>query len=199
MTIPLPPPGGAGWDAVDVSGILSVAGGRDQRCSARIAAHDRILITSEQVNRRGEALLCRLEKIGLIPGWVGPAAAAGFILVPDYGDARRDRVAARLAWLMACNREADRRDAPRIVPLHRQVVVRFADDIAIEGDIDDLSLSGVRVRFAPSLTLHRMWLPGAAVTVGKRHATVVRTEPDTIAARFRLPFTQETFNPSVII
>jgi hypothetical protein len=186
--------------SVSVPGRLSLAGGPETPCRARAAPDDTFLIAVQGAARRGEAALCQLDRIGLIPGRVGPPHEEGFVLIPDLCEARRARVRARLARLVGHGREGiEQRDSPRFVPLHRTVAVRFADGLFAEGVIEDLSKSGARIRFSPAVEAHRVWLPGMQVTVGKRYALVVRTELETIAVRFRLPFTDDTFNPSVVL
>ncbi len=185
---------------VSVAGRLSLAGGPETPCRAQPAPDDTFLIVTGEPARPGQVALCQLDRIGLIPGQVGASHGDGFLLIPDLCAARRGRVAARLAWLADRGRAGiEQRDAPRLVPLHRTVAVRLADGLFAEGEIEDLSKSGARIRFSPAVQAHRVWLPGMQVTVGKRYALVVRTELETIAVRFRLPFTDDTFNPSVVL
>lgn len=192
-------------EAISVTGLFSLNGGPEHPCRAEIAVPERFRIATAETVRGGEAALCRLDGLGLITGRVdtlgtkGFTRFKGFALIPDLCPARRERVEARIAWLAARNRPGgDLRSTPRIVPLLRSVTVRLPDGFVAAGEIDDLSKTGARVRFpgsGPSLP----WLPGMQVTVGKRYAVVVRTEAGVIAVRFRLPFTDDTFNPSVVL
>lgn len=181
---------------VRVAGRLSLDGGGDHPCQADITSPERVVITAAEPGRGGEAVLCRLDGIGLIAGHVASPTGTGFTLIPDLCEARRDRVAARLMWL---RNGIDQRAAPRIVPLHRTVVIRSAHDMIAEGEIDDLSKSGARIRLLSPPASHRLWMQGLPVAVGKRFSVIVRTEPGRIAVRFHLPFSDETFNPSVIL
>lgn len=186
--------------ALSVTGIVSLAGGHEHPCRAEIVMSDRFEIATPEAVRRGEPALCRLEGVGLIPGRVDAPHADGFTLVSDLCGTRRERVEARLAWLAVRGREGnERRSFPRIVPIHRAVPVRLPDGYVAEGEIEDLSKSGARIRFTAPIEASRLWQAGMQVTVGKRYAIVVRTEPETMAVRFRLPLSDETFNPSVVL
>ncbi|MCJ2014405.1 PilZ domain-containing protein [Methylobacterium sp. J-076] len=196
---PEPPDGRAG-PPIHVDGRVAVAGGPEAFCRARIGGPDAILIVTAAGGRRGQRALCRLDRIGVIPGRVGAPGEAGFALIPDLCDVRRERIRARLAWLVS--REAargDQRGTPRIVPVHRAVTVRLSDGRNAQGEIDDLSKSGARIRLPADAGPSHAWLAGMPVTVGKRYAVLVRAEDGVIAVRFRLPFTDETFNPSVVL
>lgn len=186
-------------DTVSLMGLMSLGGGPESPCRAEVAVPDRFMIATAEIARGGEPALCRLDGLGLIPGRVEAPGTDGFTLVPDLCGARRERIETRLAWLAARSRPGgDLRTTPRIVPLLRNVAVRLPDGFVAAGEIDDLSKTGARVRFAGT-DRSLLWVPGMRVTVGKRYAVVVRTEAGTIAVRFHLPFTDDTFNPSVVL
>ncbi len=173
--------------------------GREYACSAHRLSP---LGAEFQVNATmvaGDAVTCRLDRVGLLHGHVTDASERAFTLAFDLTDARRERLAARIAWLSACaDGRVEQRAAPRIVPIHPEVVVTFEDGFPIEGRILDFSPFGAAIALDGRL---RPFV-GQTVKVGKRYAEVVRIldgEVRGMAVRFRLPFAPETFNPSALL
>ncbi|MCK2054245.1 pilus assembly protein PilZ [Methylobacterium sp. 37f] len=146
--------------------------------------------------------VCYLDGIGAVPGRITARNPDGLTLHPTLNEERRKRITARLAWKTTrAGWTTEQREALRLVPEHREVQVRFADDAIapgemLHGEILDLSRTGAKIqlfRATPAAIV------GAAVTAGKRFATVVRVEDTVIAIRFRLPFSDETFNASLVL
>lgn len=148
----------------------------------------------------GDAVTCRLDGVGLLQGHVAATSEGGFTMAFALTDARRERLAARIAWLSACAEgRVEQRAAPRIVPTHPAVTVVFEDGFPIDGRLLDVSPFGAAIALDGRL---RPFV-GQTVKVGKRYAEVVRIlesgEERGMAVRFRLPFTPETFNPSALL
>lgn len=170
--------------------------GREYACSASRLSPVGAEFQLHAATRMGDAVTCRLEGVGLLHGHVTDASGSGFTMAFDLTDARRERLAARIAWLLACaDGRVEQRAAPRVVPVHTEVTVVFEGGFPIEGRILDLSPGGAAI--ALDGRLHPV--VGQAVKVGKRYADIVRILEGGMAVRFRLPFTPETFNPSVVL
>lgn len=146
--------------------------------------------------RAGAAVTCRLDRIGLLQGHVSDTSDGGFTMVFALTDARRERLAARIAWLLACaDGRVEQRAAPRVVPVHTDVTVVFEGETAVEGRIMDLSPGGAAI----ALDARLQPIVGQTVKVGKRYGDIVRILEGGVAVQFRLPFMPETFNPSVVL
>ncbi|SFL87290.1 PilZ domain-containing protein [Methylorubrum salsuginis] len=174
--------------------------GREQACIARRLSPLGAELALQARARAGDPVTCRLDRVGLLHGHVTDPSERGFTVVFALTDARRERLAARIAWLSACaDGRVEQRAAPRIVPVHPEVALEFEDGFPIEGRILDLSPSGAAIALDGRLRP----LVGQKVKVGKRYAEVVRIlEGDReggMAVRFRLPFSPETFNPSIVL
>lgn len=177
-------------------GRVMVANRPEHSCRARIGTLDAVEVETAASSQLGEIAVCHLDELGSLPGWVGGTSASGFILHPTLTSERRARFTAQLAWRTA--RAAwtpEQRADPRIVPEHRDVVVRLPDGQTGNGLILDLSKTGAMIGLPHTLTV----MVGSIVTVGKRYAVVVRATETGIAVRFRLPFSDQTFNASVVL
>ena len=173
--------------------------GQEYACSARSLSLVGAELHLDANLAVGDAVTCQLDRIGFLRGHVTKASAGGFTVALDLTDARRERLAARIAWLSACaDGRVEQRAAPRITPVHTDVTVVFEDGFPIEGRILDVSPFGAAIALDGRL---RPFV-GQTVKVGKRYAEVVRSlegEERGMAVRFRLPFTPETFNPTVVL
>lgn len=181
-------------------GCISVDSTPELPCSAYIADINKILIATVARGQVGEPILCRLNNIGLLSGWIVGLTHSGFAITLDISTARRGRIAARVAWLMERGAlGGDQRENPRIVPHHRAVTVRLPDGRSITGQIEDLSKSGAKISLLSGIAAKHIPTPTTSVVVGKRYAVVIRTDGTSIAVQFRLPFTDATFNYDVVL
>ncbi len=179
-----------------IEGRVMIAGQAEQACRAVLFTPNRALVATEAVGRTGQEAICYLDAIGALPGRVGGQRGGGFELLLTLTEARSARVAARLLWQAEQRgRPVEQRADPRIVPQHRAVTLKLPDGSSAKGRVDNLSKSGALVTLTSPMGLR----VGAAVTIGKRHATVVRLQRETIALRFRLPFCDETFHPGLVL
>ena len=177
-------------------GRVLIAGRAEQRCRVVFVASDAVVVSTEAIGRPGQDAICYLEAIGAIQGRIGKADATGFTLHLIGNEVRSSRVTARVMWQAERQRQSiEQRTDPRIVPHHRTVAIRLPDCSVVQGQIENLSKSGALIGFVSQVPLEI----GSSVTVGKRYATVVRFEAGMIAVRFRLPYCDATFNPSVVL
>lgn len=134
-----------------------------------------------------------LDGVGAISGTVTGVSDGEFLLHGAMGQERRTRIATRLAWLARPNDNHEQRDSERIVPLHRDVLVRLSDGCSVPATIVDLSMGGAALTLSPQPEV------GSLITVGKRFATVVRETADGVGVRFRLPIGPLMFNQHIIL
>jgi PilZ domain len=142
----------------------------------------------------GERIVVYLEHLGRIEGQIVRHTELGVALAIGATIRKRDKLASQLTWL--ANRQAlglpeDRRHE-RIVPRHTAVRVAVAGR-ELTGRLVDVSLSGA------ALTLAEQPAIGAAVTVGRTPARVVRHFESGIAVEFALPLSPERFDEAVIL
>lgn len=143
----------------------------------------------------GERVVCYLDGIGALSGHVDRVRPSRFHIGLDVGEARRNRILARIAW--QGGRGSEQRATPRLVPLNDRTELCLPDRRVVAARIVDLSMAGVALQVeAPAETLPPV---GAVVRVGLRYAAVVRPTATGFAARFRLPFRRETFGPEVVL
>ena len=182
--------------ATFMSGRIMIAEDKEQDCRVSFSSPDEAIVTTEAIGRTGAEAICYLDGIGALSGRIEIVHATGFMLRLCLSDGRRARVAARVAWHTKQNeRPVEQRNNPRIVPLHRAVVIRLPDGSIVDGRILDLSKSGAKIALAASMPP----IADVLIVVGKRYATVVRVEGASIAVQFRLPFCDGTFNPTVVL
>lgn len=146
----------------------------------------------------GEHVICHLDGIGPVRGRVERVRPSRFRISLAVGEARRARIAARIAWQET--RTGEQRAAPRLVPVHDRTLVRFEDGRTLPARIVDLSMVGVALRFEDAKDAKDAVPPdGTLIRVGLRYAVVVRPTATGFAARFRLPLSRETFNPETVL
>ncbi|TXN71170.1 PilZ domain-containing protein [Methylobacterium sp. WL6] len=183
--------------AIDLSillGRVMVEGGPEYPCRAQIDDLDAIAIRTQAPGRPRDVAVCYLDKIGALPGRIGITDAEGFTLHPTLSAERRARITVRLAWHTSrAAWTAEQRAALRIVPEYRDVIVSLPEERSLQGLILDVSRTGAKIQLPFATTT----AVGTSVTVGKRYASVVRVEDEIIAVKFRLPFSEGTFNTSI--
>jgi hypothetical protein len=181
-------------DSPILSGRVMVEDGPEYACRARIDNLDAVAIQTPAPGRPRDTAVCYFDEIGALPGRIGTTNTTGFTLHPTVSTERRARITVRLAWHTArAAWTTEQRAALRIVPEHRDVLVRLPNERVLHGLILDMSKTGAKIRLPVATTA----AVGASVTVGKRYASVVRVEDTVIAVKFRLPFGEGTFNTTI--
>lgn len=181
---------------IATKGRYSISGGEDVQCLADVSAADFIelrRLTAGPLPSSGARVICYLDDLGMIDGLVSQGRPGGFVFQIAAGAERRARIEARLDWLRNAGDREEQRKAARIIPVHRDVRLSLQGTGMAEAFIADLSMTGA------ALILDKRPRVGAAVTVGKRYATVVRHTSDGVGVAFRLPFGPLTFNERVIL
>jgi len=143
----------------------------------------------------GERIVVYLEHLGRIEGQIVRHTELGVALAIGATIRKRDKLASQLTWL--ANRQAlglpeDRRHE-RIVPRHTAVRVALPGRGETTGRLIDVSLSGA------ALTLAEQPPVGAALTIGRTPARVVRHIEGGIAVEFALPLSPERFDEAVTL
>jgi hypothetical protein len=144
---------------------------------------EEVQIVTTAIPALGSPVLCYTDTVGRITGIVTGTERGGFTLRPTGSEAMLARVYKRLRWLQENGQGTnDLRGDTRFVPTQVDTEIRIAgDDVAVKGDIVDVSRSGVRVRTVLALPV------GTRVYVGKRGADIVRQLDGEFAARFVIP------------
>ncbi|MCJ2066796.1 PilZ domain-containing protein [Methylobacterium sp. J-088] len=171
-----------------------VASGHEVACRAtEITLKWANLIANAEVDV-GEAVVCFLNNIGILPGRVNQITAEGFTLDLYLPEFRRGPVAARLEWHARRSMQTvELRTAPRIVPIHRSVEIRFAQETVLRGEILNLSRTGAAI----SLNSTIVPFVGTRIKVGVHYATIVRHLEGGIAVEFCEPLAAITFNEQI--
>ncbi|MFK5599812.1 PilZ domain-containing protein [Methylobacterium sp. HMF5984] len=142
----------------------------------------------------GETAVCFLTNIGILLGRVTKITAEGFTLDLYLPEFRRGPVAARLEWhARRCAQTVELRAAPRIVPIHRSVEIKFAQDIVLRGEILNLSRTGAAI----SLSSSTVPFVGTRIKVGVHYATIVRHLEGGIAVQFCEPLAANCFDEQI--
>ncbi|SFL86769.1 PilZ domain-containing protein [Methylorubrum salsuginis] len=192
------------WNAVPASrpvSVLAVPGrclledGTEHACLASDLDADGAEIACSGKPGLGERVVCYLDGIGALRGRVERVRPSRFRIRLEVGAARRARILARIAWQEA--RTDEQRTAPRLVPVNDRTQIRLPDGRVVAARIVDLSMAGVALQLEAPADIPPP--VGAVVRVGLRYAAVVRPTETGFAARFRLPFSRETFSPEVVL
>ena len=179
-----------------IGGRAMVVGGSEFSCRARNMTLHAVELSAEAKVEPGQVVVCYLDEIGILPGTVARTMPDGFVLSLAIPESRRIRVAARMEWHAdRAQRAAELRGAPRIVPNQRKVQVRLGEQLAMTGQILNVSMSGVAI----ALRTQALPFVGAKVRVGSRYGTVVRLLENGIAVQFAVPFASEDFDETVLL
>ena len=154
-------------------------------------------VTGTAPLKKGTVLICYVSDVGILPARImGESPYGGWIIRPFIPDERKERVAARFAWHKQRFRERDeQRAAPRIVPVHRRVIVQLGERLSFRGTIQNLSTTGA------AIALSQACIPyvGSHVRAGKREATVARITADGIAVHFKVAIPAAAFHERMIL
>lgn len=121
-------------------GRISIARGSEPLCRTQIVSFDTATVDTAASGQIGEAALRYVENVGVLSGVIVAVTPAGFRLELNRTDERRMRVAARLTWHVdATGEPVERREAERVVPNRRDVVVVMPDGPSYLTELSKLS------------------------------------------------------------
>ena len=143
----------------------------------------------------GERIVVYLNQIGRVEGICARVFDGGFAMTMQLPAIKRERLADQLTWL--ANRQGlglaeDRRHA-RIVPRFAHSTLKLVSGLERRAKLLDISRSGA------ALTVDAQVPVGAAVTVGRTPAQVVRIFPGGIAVEFNRIVPEEQFNDDYVV
>jgi hypothetical protein len=143
----------------------------------------------------GERVIVHLEELGTLEGPVVRHTMWGFVLTLSGTLAKREKLAAQLAWLE--DRQAlgllSKRRHPRIVPLSTAVLVRFENGREVATRLIDVSRSGAALRLEPRPPV------GSLLTLGRTPGRVVRHLDGGVAVEFLSIIERARFSEAIIL
>ncbi len=164
-------------------------------CESIDASANGIAFTADAGVQHGERIVAYLNQIGRVEGRVTQIFPRGFAIEMNVPLAKRDKLAAQLAWLS--NRQAlglpqDRRHE-RITPRDRYTILKLENGREYTATLIDVSVSGaaLNVDCEPPI--------GAHVIVGATPAKVVRYVNCGIAVAFLDPLPADEFGEDTTI
>lgn len=180
-----------------ISGRCLTESGEEMPCSFLDVALAEMRVLGPETLKRGTVLFCFLEGVGLVLARVmGESVQGGWLLKPIIPADRRGRILDRLEWHRERDRErAEQRQARRIVPLNRRVVVQIGERLAFKGTVQNLSTMGAAIALNPACRPY----VGCPVRVGRRDAVVVRLTTDGIAVRFNVGLAADFFDETIVL
>lgn len=189
---------GAAGDAETyaIQGRVLAANGEDFPCRVIKMSTSHAAIVGARRLDAGEIVVVYLDSIGILRGCVSRPLSDGFILQLDLAEARKPTVRAALqVHADRANEAAEKRAAPRIVPVARMVEVRLGEELVFRGLILNVSISGAAIAMKPS----ERPFEGAVVRAGRTAARVVRLIEKGIAIQFDAPFDPAAFDHNIVL
>jgi len=140
-----------------------------------------VALAASLVGKPGERVIVYTETFGTLQGVVLRVVRHGFVMTIAARSAERERLTAKLAWLVKQQRvpaPADGRRSPRIVPRDPVATLGLPDGTTVSCLVIDISRTGVAVSadFRPKLHTE--------VAVGEMRGRVVRTFAEGFAIEF---------------
>lgn len=186
-------------DAAETYAILGralVSSGEDFPCRVIKMSTTHAAVVGARRLDAGEIVVVSLDTIGILRGCVSRPLSDGFIMQLDVTEKRKSTVRAALEWhAERANAQAEKRAAPRIVPVSRAVEVRLGEELVFRGLILNISISGAAIVMRAS----ERPFPGAPVRVGRRDARVVRLIDKGVAVQFDEPLDPAGFDHNVVL
>lgn len=128
----------------------------------------------------GERIIVYIDELGGLEGTAVRHIEDGFAMALSATQHKREKLAARITWLV--NRHElegpGTRQHARILPVRNINTLKLSDDITLEVQVIDISLSGANVATEARPPL------GSEVMLGKLRAEVVRFHDRGIGIRF---------------
>ncbi len=139
-----------------------------------------VAILAPNYGRIGERIVCYLETLGRLEGFVVRHFGSGFSFTINASPRKRERLAEQLMWLS--NKDNldldDERDHQRVVPKNSYSQIAFSDGRVSTCRIINVSMSGlgIQVNEKPAI--------GENVVIGKTACRIVRHFENGIGAEF---------------
>jgi PilZ domain len=157
---------------------------QDQReflCSTINVSANGLAVESSEKVRIGETVVVYINQLGRIEGKVARQLDKGFAIATVVSPAKIEKLIARINWLVERQQTggADERQRERAAPEQGQTVLRTPDGGEYFVTLFDVSSRGAAMKVACAPPI------GAAVTIGKTQAHVVRHFAGGIAVTFQ--------------
>ncbi|MFN3869419.1 MAG: PilZ domain-containing protein [Hyphomicrobiaceae bacterium] len=128
----------------------------------------------------GEQIIAYIDEIGGLEGVVSRLFEGGFALHLRATRHKREKLAARVTWLINRNEieGLEARTHDRVSPPQQQTTLRIAEGVTVKCQIIDVSLSGASIATEARPPI------GAEIMMGKLRARVMRHHERGIGVRF---------------
>lgn len=137
-------------------------------------------VSSPVQPQMGESLIAYMDELGGLEGKVARVFDGGFAVSFTSTSHKRDKLAARITWLINQDELAGlgTRTHERKLMGKNSNTLKLSDEITLQVQIIDVSLSGANIATEARPPL------GSVVQLGKLHAQVIRHHPRGIGVRF---------------
>jgi hypothetical protein len=166
--------------AVNLLGRYMLADRREFPCQVSDMSPGGMAVTAPVSGKAGERVIAYVDHLGRLEGVIARQLPNGFAMTIAATPRKRDKLAAQLTWLAnssVLGLPEDRRHG-RFTPRNPSARLVLPNGVNVSVRVVDVSQSGAAVA-----TDHRPDI-GAAVTIGKTAARVVRHLDDGIALEF---------------
>jgi hypothetical protein len=166
--------------AVNLLGRYMLADRREFPCQVSNMSPGGMALIAPVAGKPGERVIAYVDHVGRLEGVIARQFPNGFAMTIAATPRKRDKLAAQLTWL--ANRQVlglpeDRRHG-RMAPRNPSARLILPNGVNVAVRVVDISQSGAAIA-----TAHRPEI-GAAITIGKTQARVVRHLEDGFALEF---------------
>jgi hypothetical protein len=167
---------------VNLLGRYMLADHREFPCQVTDMSPGGMSLVAPVAGEPGERVIAYVDHLGRLEGKIARPVTNGFAMTITASSRKRDKLAAQLTWLAnrhILNLPEDRRHG-RFTPRNPLARLIMPNGTNITCRIIDMSQSGAAIAISPDLRP----AIGAAVTIGKSPARVVRHIEDGFAVEF---------------
>jgi PilZ domain len=155
---------------------------REFPCVTLNVSENGLAVESEAPGEVGEPVVAYIDQLGRLEGAIVRHLDNGFAITMPARDAKREKLAARVDWLMHQRLfgASDQRRLERIAPVEDRTILKTPEGGEYAAILVDISSGGaaINVETIPPI--------GTPVTVGRTQAHVVRHFPGGIAVAFNV-------------
>lgn len=139
-----------------------------------------IAVSSPVIPELGESIIVYIDELGGLEGVVARTFDGGFALTLKATRHRREKLAARIIWLLNRHEisDAEMRAHDRTPPGRNSNTLKLSEDVTLQVHVIDVSASGANIATEARPQI------GAEVLLGKLPARVVRHHDRGIGVRF---------------